>query len=248
VTEDTQELAPGQKSWRHDLGERPKLVDVKKPYAAVWKNSGTAADVTKACEYSMKTNPGTGIVLVYPVTEKDPLGRARKDVLAGHKAHSTKLVDAPSFRPAKISKILPAAMTAGAINKELDKLDERNSILGQMMIDAGRGFERPSEYLKQDDHLSSELRHISDRRTSLRIEIESRYGPGAPRRLPIGRKTKFGPLVHAVKRKNCTLGTEQRQSRVKKRRESVVAVGYALNPEGHPAKKVLRTCPGRSRT
>ena len=22
-TEDTQELAPGQKSWRHDLGERP---------------------------------------------------------------------------------------------------------------------------------------------------------------------------------------------------------------------------------
>lgn len=82
-TEDTQELAPGQKAWRHDLGERPKLVDVKKPHAAVWANRGTPTDVTKACEYSRKTNPGTGLVMVYPTTEKDPLGRARKDILEG---------------------------------------------------------------------------------------------------------------------------------------------------------------------
>ena len=82
-TEGTQELAPGQKSWRHDLGERPKFVDVKKPHAAVWTNQGTAADVAKAHEYVRKTNPGTGRVMVYPTTEKDPLGRARKDVLEG---------------------------------------------------------------------------------------------------------------------------------------------------------------------
>jgi len=82
-TEDEQDLAPGQRPWRHDLGERPKLVDVKKPYAAMWRNSGTAVDVTKAQEYSRKENPKTGRVMVYPTTEKDPLGRARKDVLAG---------------------------------------------------------------------------------------------------------------------------------------------------------------------
>ncbi len=82
-TEDTQELAPGQKAWRHDLGERPKLVDVKKPHATVWTNRGTPADLTKAYEYSRKTNPETGRVMVYPTTEKDPLGRARKDVLEG---------------------------------------------------------------------------------------------------------------------------------------------------------------------
>ena len=82
-TEDTQELAPDQKSWRHDLGERPKLVDVKKPYAAMWRNAGTEVDVGKAREYARKNNPVTGRVMVYPVTEKDPLGRARKDVLEG---------------------------------------------------------------------------------------------------------------------------------------------------------------------
>jgi hypothetical protein len=82
-TEDEQELAPGQRSWRHDLGERPKLVDVKKPYAAMWRNRGTETDIAKAHEYSRKENPKTGRVMVYPTTEKDPLGRARKDVLAG---------------------------------------------------------------------------------------------------------------------------------------------------------------------
>jgi hypothetical protein len=38
----------------------------------------------------VRASNGTGRVMVYPVTEKDPLGRARKDVLAGRKDHSTK--------------------------------------------------------------------------------------------------------------------------------------------------------------
>ncbi len=87
-------------------------------------------------------------------------------------------------RRARVSGTDPTTMSAGAINKELDRLDERNSELTQRMIDAGRGHERPSDYLHKMDPLSSEINEISDRRMSLRIEIEGRYGPGAPRRLP----------------------------------------------------------------
>lgn len=80
-TEDEQEIAPGQKPWRHDLGERPKLVDVKKPRAVVWVNDGSDADAAKAREYVKKAHPGTGQVFLYPTTEKDPLGKARRDVV-----------------------------------------------------------------------------------------------------------------------------------------------------------------------
>ncbi len=90
-------------------------------------------------------------------------------------------------RPFKISTMEPATMTAGAINKELDRLDAQSSALGQQMIDAGRGYERPSEYLRMTDPLAMELRRNSDRRLALRIEISSRYGPNAPGRLPPGR-------------------------------------------------------------
>lgn len=89
-------------------------------------------------------------------------------------------------RPAKISGRDPDVMTAGEINRELDKLERQNSALGQRMIDAGRGHERPSEYLKMDDPLSIERTRNFDRRGRLRAEIERRYGPGAPRRLPPG--------------------------------------------------------------
>jgi hypothetical protein len=87
-------------------------------------------------------------------------------------------------RVPRISSRDPNAMTAGEINRELDRLDEQNSKLGQQMIDQGRGYERPSEYLRKTDPLSTELKKNSDRRMILRIQIEQRYGPGAPRRLP----------------------------------------------------------------
>lgn len=100
-----------------------------------------------------------------------------------------------TLRPMRISAIDPATMTAGAINKELDKLDERSSALGQMMIDAGRGYERPSEYLEMRDPLSLELLKEFNRRHDLKSEISRRYGPGAPHRLPTGSKDRrfFGP-------------------------------------------------------
>lgn len=83
-------------------------------------------------------------------------------------------------------------MTASAINGELDKLEDLRSRLGQQMIDDGRGHERPSEYLRMGDPLSMRLREVSDRQNALRVEIHLRYGPGAPRRLPIKRGS-WGP-------------------------------------------------------
>jgi|HubBroStandDraft_2_1064218.scaffolds.fasta_scaffold244596_2 hypothetical protein len=80
-TEEEQEIAPGQKPWRHDLGERPKLVDVKKPRAVVWLNDGSDADAVKAREYVKKEHPVVGRVFLYPTTERDPLGKARREIM-----------------------------------------------------------------------------------------------------------------------------------------------------------------------
>jgi len=103
----------------------------------------------------------------------------------------------PSFT---ISAKDPASMTAAEINKELDKLEAQSSTLGRLMIEAGRGHERPSEYLKMTDPLATELRKNSDRRYALRIEIGLRYGPNPPSRLPTGRglgpRSKY--LPHAT--------------------------------------------------
>jgi hypothetical protein len=90
-------------------------------------------------------------------------------------------------RRIRISTTEPKTMTAGAINKELDRLDARSSELTDRMIEDGRGNERPSDYRKKTDSLSLEKNEVADRRMRLRIEIENRYGPGAPRRLPIGK-------------------------------------------------------------
>lgn len=84
----------------------------------------------------------------------------------------------------------PFRMTAGEINRELDRLDAKSSKNTRAFIDAGRGHERPSDYLDKTDKLSREARAIYDRQNDLHHEIARRYGPGAPRRLPRG----FGPI------------------------------------------------------
>lgn len=78
---DEQEIAPGQKMWRHDLGERPKFVSVKNAKAVMWANSGSVEDLAKARAYAEKHHHGSGAAFEYPVSEKDPLGRAKKDIL-----------------------------------------------------------------------------------------------------------------------------------------------------------------------
>lgn len=85
----------------------------------------------------------------------------------------------------------PRGMTARAINKELDALAVTQSKNCTLMIDAGRGHEKPSETRTKADNLSLSCCAIWARESELRIEIELRYGPGAPCRLPSGRG--FGP-------------------------------------------------------
>lgn len=93
-------------------------------------------------------------------------------------------------------------MTAGQINRELDRLDELRSRLNDEMIDVGRGHERPSDYMRKQDPLSRKFQALFDRRTALGVEVHARYGPGAPSRLPA---RGFGRRV-----RNPTGGPEKR--------------------------------------
>lgn len=87
-----------------------------------------------------------------------------------------------------------STMTASQINRELDALDKKMSKINDRFIEAGRGHERPSETMQKDDPLAREWQAVSARRHELRLEIQRRYGPGAPSRLPRG----FGPIREAT--------------------------------------------------
>ena len=81
-------------------------------------------------------------------------------------------------------------MTPGQINKALDRVDKISSALTDEFIAAGRGTERPSETRTKTDPLAQRHHQVRDAYSTLRNEIDRRYGPGAPSRLPRG----FGPL------------------------------------------------------
>lgn len=66
---------------RTDLGERPKLRQVDVAKTVMWLNRGSDEDVKKAKAYAAKELNYEIVVLTYPTAEKDPLGRAKKDVL-----------------------------------------------------------------------------------------------------------------------------------------------------------------------
>ena len=79
-TEDVQELDEARsRNVRRDLGEANKFKDVKKPFAAMWLNKGTEADVAKARAYA----GGEGKKVFVYIGAGDPLGRAKADVLRG---------------------------------------------------------------------------------------------------------------------------------------------------------------------
>lgn len=63
---------------RTDLGEAPIMREVPRPVACVWLRSGTAADVEKASTFAATEGY---IVYTYPTTERDPLGRAKAEVV-----------------------------------------------------------------------------------------------------------------------------------------------------------------------
>lgn len=86
----------------------------------------------------------------------------------------------------------PEVMSAAEINRELDRLDAKRSELNRAFIDAGRGHETAAETAKLTDPLAVKFNMIADRQFDLRYEIERRYGPGAPSRLPL--RQGFGPI------------------------------------------------------
>src|SRR5487761_22319 len=98
----------------------------------------------------------------------------------------------------KISSKKPESMAAAKINAEIERLVEADSELTHAFIAAGRGHERPSEYLLKDDPLSRRARMIYDRRHALKTEVELRAGPGMSH-LPRG----FGPRQNPAKLERC---------------------------------------------
>lgn len=84
----------------------------------------------------------------------------------------------------------PSEMSAGDINKHLDKLDKHIEKATDDLIAAGRGDERHSETMSKSDPLSLKYREAHEMKQELKSEISKRYGPGAPHRLP----KSFGPI------------------------------------------------------
>ena len=90
----------------------------------------------------------------------------------------------------KLSTKDPAVMLGAAINSELDKLDDIDADLCNRLIEDGRGYETRNEVIAKSDPLSVLVKNASIRRWDLRHEMERRYGPKCPNRLPKG----FGPI------------------------------------------------------
>lgn len=64
-----------------DLGASPCIRVVKKPRAAVWCRGGDAEVETAQAYLDSDSDMADGRVYTYPLTEKDPLGRARGDIM-----------------------------------------------------------------------------------------------------------------------------------------------------------------------
>jgi 2'-5' RNA ligase len=84
------------------------------------------------------------------------------------------------------SGVDPGTLKGSEINKELDALEADSSKNTDAFLAAGRGSEKPSDYLDKNDPLSSRARAIYDRQSVLRNEIANRYGPNHPARVPTG--------------------------------------------------------------
>ena len=65
-----------------DLGYRPVMRDVPICKAAVWKSNATDEDLEKAVTFAMSEGY---TVLEYPVGERKPLERAKREMLASHR-------------------------------------------------------------------------------------------------------------------------------------------------------------------
>jgi hypothetical protein len=79
----------------------------------------------------------------------------------------------------------PSDMTASEINKALDRVERAQSKIAQKFIAKGRGNERPMDWLWKADLLSQSAQKAYDEYKQLRREVERRYGPNPPHRLPV---------------------------------------------------------------
>lgn len=104
-------------------------------------------------------------------------------------------VGSPAFRELRAgyerNPKSPSEMSAGEINKNLDRLDAKLSALNNRMIEEGWGHYRPSEF-PASHSLTAEYKSLHEQRDAYARERDRRYGPGAPSRLPVGRG--FGPI------------------------------------------------------
>jgi hypothetical protein len=143
---------------------------------------------SEAATTNAEVNPPTTNVL--PIV----LALAGGALLIGAVLHSSKNAAAryPLHNPIKDPKM----MSAAAINKELDSIDKKRSALNTKFIDAGRGYETPSETRKLSDPLAMQYNALWERRSELSIEVHLRAGPGMDR-LP-SYVRGFGPRKYAM--------------------------------------------------
>lgn len=77
-------------------------------------------------------------------------------------------------------------MSGPELNRVLDRIDKKDSALNKKFIDAGRGYERAYEIMGKSDPLVEQYKALYHERLVVRNEMERRYGPGLPSRLPKG--------------------------------------------------------------
>jgi hypothetical protein len=151
-------------------------------------------DKARAAELEKRMDATQGVKVRYSRARADAAVTGKIAAKQPKAPTVAKPVEAPKAQTteAKMPKAAkkPSTMTAGEINKELDRLDARSRKNTEAFIAAGRGHERPTDYQRKTDPLSVEANAIADRRGWLHAEISRRYGPGAPSRLPT---RGFGP-------------------------------------------------------
>jgi hypothetical protein len=67
-----------------------------------------------------------------------------------------------------------STMSAAQIEAHYNKLQARSSALGREMIDAGRGYEKPSETRTKSDPLAKKVNAISDELQPVIAEMDAR--------------------------------------------------------------------------
>ena len=68
-------------------------------------------------------------------------------------------------------------MTKSELKRKFASIRKQDARLCDAMIAAGRGNERPSEYLRKDDALSLKARELSSIRSGLEYEAARLFGP-----------------------------------------------------------------------